>query len=175
MPPLTVMESLQPLKDHFNAHRGTPRFVAVISPTCQHCVDGANAIQASLITGFPSAEMSMSVVWIDGVKTDTVAKARQRAKRMDDPRFQHFHDPNRLAGKAIAAMLGGAGKIAWDMYLFFDRKSRWTTRPPLPVSYLHQLPQEYVPWADPTHYYSGDRLRSELHHTMQRMTGGQTR
>jgi hypothetical protein len=169
--PLTVMDSLQSLKDHFNAHRGKPRFLAVISPTCRYCIEGANAIQASLIKGFPGADMSMSIVWIDGVKTDNVEKAKRRAKTMNDARLQHFHDPNRLAGKAIAKMLGGEGKIAWDIYLFFDKNSRWMNQPPIPLSYMHQLLPEYVTWADPEHYRCGDQLRNELHKTMKRMTG----
>lgn len=103
--PLTVMDSLQPLKDQFNAHRGKPRFIAVISPTCRYCIEGASAILASLIKGFPGADIC--IVWIDGVKTDNFAKAKQRAKTIDDARFQHFHDPHRLAGKTIANMSGG--------------------------------------------------------------------
>jgi hypothetical protein len=139
------MDSLQPLKDHFNAHRGKPRFIAVISPTCRYCIEGANAIRASLIKGFPGADMSMSIVWIDGVKTDNVEKAKRRAKTLDDARCQHFHDPNRLAGKAIAKMLGGEGKIAWDIYLFFGKNSRWMNRPPLPLSYMHIIYASIAP------------------------------
>jgi hypothetical protein len=62
----------------------------------------------------------MSIIWLNGVKTDSVAKAAQRAKRMVDACVRHFHDPDRLAGEAIATRLGGAGKIAWDIYLFAD-------------------------------------------------------
>lgn len=105
----------------------------------------------------------MSIVWIDGVKTDNVEKAKRRAKTMDDARFQHFYDPNRLAGKAIAKMWGGGeGKIAWDIYLFFDRNSRWMNQRPTPLSYMHQLLPEYVAWADPEHYRCGDQLVTTL-------------
>jgi len=31
--PVSLADSLQPLKDHFNANSGTLRFVALLSPT----------------------------------------------------------------------------------------------------------------------------------------------
>ena len=41
--PVTLATSLQPLIDHFNAGKGTARFVAIVSSTCPACVFGAEA------------------------------------------------------------------------------------------------------------------------------------
>ena len=168
--PLT--DSLQPLKDHFNAHRGKLRFMAVISPTCCYCVEGTEAMKQAIMERFSTADMSIALVWIDGVEEDDLDAARHRAKTIDDPRSRHFHDPNRLAGKAIATVLGGEGKIAWDIYLFFDPASTWTHRPPMPLHYLHQLDPESVKWADPAHYHTGDDLIDQLNQVMRRLTAG---
>ncbi len=94
---------------------------------------------------------------------DTKAAAKRSTRIIDDRRVRHFHDPEQRSGLAIADGLDWEGKAAWDIYLFYERDSAWTERPPAPADFMHQLSWE------PVHFRTGDDLVRELHEAMQRM------
>jgi hypothetical protein len=98
---------------------------------------------------------------------DDEAAAASSARLIQDPRARHFHDPNTLAGKAIAASLGGPGAIAWDIYLFFPSGLQWLQDPPTPVEWAHQLSDA---WADPKHFHWNDKLIHELKRVMTQLS-----
>lgn len=90
--------------------------------------------------------------------------AAQRASLIfDDSRVRHFFDPNRRVGRAIAKGLLQA-KVAWDIFLFYDKGTDWLERPPKPARWMHQLPPIQ---ADPEHYRAGDALLPELRLAMK--------
>ncbi len=99
-------------------------------------------------------------MWIDILRTDRRAKAAQAARIIRDRRVQHFHDPQRLAGGAIAQSLGANGPIAWDIYLFYSQDAVWETDPPRPIDWIHQLWGRT--WAGPDRYRRGRALRQAL-------------
>jgi len=96
------------------------------------------------------------------------ATAQESARIIEDPRVRHFHDPERRAGRALAASLGGQGKVAWDIYLFYAKGGEWIEDPPRPTDWMHQLSAS---WADPARLRAGDDLVEELRETMTRVTG----
>ncbi len=124
----------------------------------------------SVLQDFPKADLDVSIVWIDMLRSDNAAAAAKSAKMFDDPRVRQFHDPrgSRLAGKAFAHELirEGAG-VAWDIYMFYDKDARWHDNPPKPIDYMHQLGGGRR--ADPERFHSGDELVSELHRSMERL------
>jgi hypothetical protein len=100
---------------------------------------------------------------------DSPAAAEQSRTIITDPRVRHFYDPERRAGEAVARSLGAtAGKVAWDIYLFYAAGSAWLTAPPLPVCWAHQLTGS--DWADAAHYHSGEDLLVALRESMLRIT-----
>ncbi|MBI3287633.1 MAG: hypothetical protein HYZ68_06250 [Chloroflexi bacterium] len=117
---------------------------------------------------YPHAAISVSIVWINMLGSDTEDAARRWAPTIEDPRARHFYDPQRRAGRAIAQSLGGQGKIAWDIYLFYDKDSEWNEGPPMPIDWVHQLTGSS--WADAARYHVGDRLAEKLRETMKRLT-----
>jgi len=122
-------------------------------------------VQRSIIEGFPHADISVSIVWINMLPEDTEAHAGRSARIINDPRVRHFHDPAKRSGQAIAASLGWKDYVAWDVYLFYEAGSRWLDGPPAPAYYLHQLPR------DPLHFRTGDDLVRELREAMKMLTG----
>jgi hypothetical protein len=94
---------------------------------------------------------------------DTKAPTDASAGIIVDPRVRHFHDPQQRSGKAIAGGLGWEEQTAWDIYLFYDKASRWTERPPAPLDFMHQLP-----W-DPSRFRTGDALVLGLRETVQKL------
>jgi len=121
-------------------------------------------VQRSIIEGFPHADISVSIVWIDMLPKDTETGAEGSAHIIDDPRVRHFHDPARRSGEAIAASLGWKDYVAWDIYLFYQSGSRWLDGPPTPDHFAHQLPR------DSAHFRTGDDLVRELREAMKRLT-----
>ena len=130
-------------------------------------MQGARAVQKSIIEDFPNADISVSIVWIDMLPSDTELTAKRSARIIDDPRVRHFYDPGKRSGKAITQSLGWEGKMAWDVYLFYTEGTEWVEDPPMPSDWLHQLNDS---WADRVHFHSGNDLVEELYKTMQKLT-----
>ncbi|MBN2321731.1 MAG: hypothetical protein JXR49_21810, partial [Acidobacteria bacterium] len=82
----------------------------------------------------------MLVIWIAMMKGDTHEAALKAASKFNDKRVQHFYDPLKAAGRALAGSLGRDDSIAWDFYLFYPVRSAWLQQPPPPEIYMHQLP-----------------------------------
>lgn len=81
----------------------------------------------------------------------TDARDRWRADLLPDRRVEHWWDEGRLVGRRVLDDLrphislrapGSTefrGDVLWDAYLLFDRKARWGTTMPAPVSWGHTI------------------------------------
>ena len=114
------------------------------------------------------ADLVAMIVWIEILHEDRAADVEALAREMTDPRIRWFHDPKRRAGRAIASSLGATGKVAWDVYLFFDANAEWKNKPPASPQWVHQLDDS---WADPTRLRFGDRLEPELRKLFKHILG----
>lgn len=143
---ISLDNSLEPLIARFNSDRDKPRVVAIVSATCGACVAGAIAVNESVVTAYPSADVSIFVVWIDILPSDDYEAAQRVAGIFDDPRVAQFHDPNRLAGDAFAEGLLDQPP-AWDMYLLYAATPQqlWVDDPPEPTNWMHQLASASAP------------------------------
>ncbi|MBI2845000.1 MAG: hypothetical protein HYX86_00495 [Chloroflexi bacterium] len=157
---ISLADSLDSLREHFNRHQDKPRFLALLSPTCTECLDGAQAINMSIVSACPQAGISLSIVWINMLPKDSKSAAEIASQIIPDPRAAHFYDPHRRAGKAVAQVLGGNGKIAWDIYLFYTSGQEWHETPPYPAVWMHQLSKSH--WADPARFRFGPDLIAAL-------------
>jgi NADH:ubiquinone oxidoreductase subunit len=63
-------------------------------------------------------------------------------------------------------LLGWAGKVAWDIYLFYKPFVEWTNTPPRPEYWMHQLTDE---WSTKEKYRTGGDLINELFISMENM------
>jgi hypothetical protein len=124
-------------------------------------------VQEIIGKGFVGFPISIAVVWIDMLPPDDEAAAAISALLIRDPRARHFHDPDALVGKAVAASFGNPGAIAWDMYLFYPKEVQWHQEPPIPVEWAHQLSDA---WADRNHFHWNERLVLELKRIMARLS-----
>ena len=104
--------------------------------------------------------MSTFVVWLPMLPGDNKEAARRSSKLVADPSVSQFYDPSRQVGHAIAASLGAAGQVAWDIYLFYPAGREWAAAPPAPVDWAHQLGGRS--WADAGRYRSGPGLVDQL-------------
>ncbi len=116
----------------------------------------------------PEVDLVALIVWVEMLPEDRQADVETLAGEMTDPRTRWFHDPKRRAGRAIATSLGATGKVAWDVYLFFDAQAEWKNQPPTPPLWVHQLSDS---WADPTRHRFGDQLEPELGRLLKSVLG----
>ena len=126
-------------------------------------MQGARAVQTSIINKFPAADICISIVWIKKLSGDSEQTAQTAAAMFKDHRVAHFYDSNKRSGKAIASRLGWTGHVAWDIYLFYEAGVEWANTAPQPAYWMHQLKDS---WADKTHFHTGDDLVNELHKAM---------
>ena len=128
-------------------------------------MQGARAVQESIISKYSIADLSISLVWIEMLPEDSKEKARLETGNFSDPRAHHFYDPNKRSGAAIADSLGYKDRVAWDVYLFYTAGVDWIETPPAPTAWMHQLSET---WLDRKHYHKGDDLIRELSQTMEK-------
>ena len=117
-------------------------------------------MKKAILGAEPPPDILVAIAWIRMLPPDDLAAARCLAATIRDPRVQHFHDPCRRAGSAIAASLGAPGKTAWDIYLFYPAGPGWQAGPPPPLAWAHQLKDSG--WADPALYHRGGDLERQL-------------
>jgi len=108
----------------------------------------------------PPAKIRVAIAWAHMLPLDNAITARCMALTIRDPRVHHFHDPQKRAGAAVAASLGSAGEMAWDIYLFYAAGISWQDGLPPPSAWAHQLKDSS--WADPAHYHHGADLVRQL-------------
>jgi len=127
-------------------------------------------VKKAILKAEPPADMSVAIAWIHMLPLDSAVTARRMALTIRDPRMQHFDDPHRRAGAAVAASLGASGKMAWDIYLFYGAGSGWQDGPPPPAMWAHQLKDST--WADLSHYHRGQDLVRQLEMAMAALKHG---
>ena len=119
-------------------------------------------MQKSIIEAFPSADISLYIVWINRLKGDSKAVADQVAKKfVQDSRVIPYYDPEQRLGHTLTKSLSGIeAEAAWDIYLFYDQGKTWERLPPSPDEYMHQMTKSG--WADPAQFYTGNDLVNKL-------------
>lgn len=124
-------------------------------------------MRTAIIGGVAEPELPTFVVWLPMLPADNQEAARRSSKLVADPSVSQFYDPSLRVGHAIAASLGAAGRIAWDIYLFYPAGGEWTGAPPPPVDWMHQLGPRS--WADGGRYSRGAALVDHLRRGKNRL------
>lgn len=164
---VTLDNSLDLLKERFNADSEKIRFLALLSPTCPLWRDqGARAVHEIVFKRFPDADISASIVWIPILDSDSLEAAIPSIQVLCDKRIQHFYDQDQIVGREVANSVGWAGNVAWDIYLFFEPNVDWSDEPPKPIYWMHQLTGA---WANNEKYRTGKDLKNELLISMEKL------
>jgi hypothetical protein len=141
---LALGNDAEPFRSQFNEEIGKVRLVLLASPTCGACLRGVDLIYKKVVKKIDNSDLKIFVVWSSqlGAKAKHVPDA---TKLMPDPRAQHLWDGDKQIGIAYQGFLGLV-EPAWDIWMIFDRYSRWDgPELPLPTWWEHQLqelPQE---------------------------------
>jgi len=103
------------------------------------------------------APIDALVVWIPAISGDDYAAANRSMNKVPDERARHYWDGSQELGEAFSPLLGIRSRMAWDVYLLFDKDAEWKDAPPAPAEWLHQLVGE-----DPDRKLSEERLEEAI-------------
>lgn len=159
---LKVLRDLDEIKNAFNKHAGKVRFVAILSPTCGWCLQGAQTVQKTVIEKMRDKDVTVIIVWTNMLKSDGKENAYYAASLFSDPSIVQFFDAENKFGDLVARKLNPKGQKAWDIYMFYDKDVEWNNAIPRPFDYAHQLSKSLYPWADQTKYFCGNDLIKRL-------------
>ena len=159
---LKVLTRMDELKNSFNKQNGKVKFVAILSSTCGWCLQGAQAVQQTVIEQMAKKDISVIIVWTNMLKADDKDNAFRAASMFKDPSIVQYFDAENKFGDIVAQRLNPKGEKAWDIYMFFDKEDQWSNSMPRPFEYAHQLSESLHPWADQTKYFCGEDLTKRL-------------
>jgi len=159
---LKVLTKIDELKDAFNKQTGKVKFVAILSSTCGWCLQGAQAVQQTVIEQMNKKDIDVIIVWTNMLKSDDKDNAYKAASMFKDPSIVQYFDAENKFGDMVARRLNPKGEKAWDIYMFFDKEDQWSNSLPRPFDYAHQLSESIHPWADQTKYFCGKDLTKRL-------------
>ncbi len=175
---VSLEESLDPFIDRFNAAVDKTRVVALVSPTCGGCVEGARAVQKSIIEAYPNADLSVHIIWEPMLASDNERQARRSSIIFPGSGVHQYYDANRRSGRAylddlfpnyrddIAGSVpadhpvqrycipGESGPL-WDLYAVYPPGATWGKTTPRPAAWVKQVlyyaDRSGLMWADDFH------------------------
>ncbi len=183
---IALDNSLDRFIDRFNADKDKTRVVAMLSPTCGGCVEGARAVQKSIIETYPDADLSVHIIWEPMLASDNETQAKRSSIIFPDQDVHQYYDPERRSGFAYLKDLfpdyrneirasapanhadrgylkpGQSGPL-WDIYFVYEKGVTWGDVAPKPNAWVKQV--LYYPdrtglmWADD---FSAKPLESNL-------------
>jgi copper ion binding protein len=159
---LKILAGVDDLKAAFNKQNGKVKFVTILSSTCGWCLQGALAVQQTVIEQMAKKDISVIIVWTNMLKSDDKDNAFKAASMFKDPSIVQYFDAENKFGDIVARRMNPKGEKAWDIYMFFDKDDQWTNTIPRPFEYAHQLSGSLYPWADQTKYFCGKDLTKRL-------------
>lgn len=105
----------------------------------------------AILKNHPSADISVSVVWIDMLTTDSKLMAARSSRQFEDTRVQQFWDGKQAFGYEVGRSLNHPEHAAFDIYLFYDAQAVWEDSLPPPARWFIQMdPESWAQVADST-------------------------
>jgi hypothetical protein len=132
-----VGDSTAIVQKAFNADSGKVRVLMLVSPTCGVCLRGASDVTEDILKRKGGKNISLYVVWVPrlhalekNVSPATGVVATSWAKQ--------YWDGQDLLGEQYREVLDW-NDSAWDVYMLYGPKARWTGAvPPTPDYFMHQ-------------------------------------
>ncbi len=150
------------LKKIFQDSKRHVLFLAVVSPTGEPCLRGAQLVQ-EIFEENDSDKLYGAIVWTPMLETDDIDAANERDSQFSDPRVQQFWDQDRIVGQYLSQTLKLNESIAWDVYLVYLPDHSWDAKlPPVTGFWMHQLNEE------PTLLLDSPRLKQYVQTLLER-------
>ena len=149
--------SLTPVREAFNADADRPRLLMVLAPACPVCLEGAEAVQRTVLRERP--DLSVLAVWMEALPFDITRNPARRVESFaDEPRMIHFYDQQQVAGEALREAIDWRDEsVPWDVFLVYPAGVTWDGDLPAPGNWFHQREE-----ANRDHFFTGPALAEAL-------------
>ncbi len=192
--PVTVVDSLAPIKAEFNARADRPRALLLVSPACSECYFGAEVVRTSIMDRFSRSGVYAIVVWQPMLPPDDEDAARRASGIFAGVPATQFYDADRLAGWAYErehysdkwdqvestlppdhwlrerAASKPAPSPEWDIYMLFRPGVRWEGQSPTPDAFIRHIGRDEdgqsCYWRD---HFNAPPSKGDLHQAMEQM------
>ncbi|MPZ62163.1 MAG: hypothetical protein GEU93_12885 [Propionibacteriales bacterium] len=134
---LSYLSGLGQLQRLFDEKAGTPRVIALLSPTCVTCLRGADWLQDELAR-HPDADVQVYAVWLPVLPSDE--RTEWDGRILNDTRVVHMWDEDRVTGRWFAEHGYGKLPVQWDALFLYGSNSVWSN---------NDVPQGLVGWGRP--------------------------
>jgi hypothetical protein len=135
---LRSLDSAAALNARFDAASSRPQLLALVSPTCEVCLDGVAMILQGLDEPAGRA-FEAHIVWTPVLSGDAAEVALEVAGARRRGRVSHYWDHTTSISAAARDLAAWDRTVAWDVYLLYRRGVPWTGPLPPPTTWLHQL------------------------------------
>lgn len=133
-------ESLEQLKQDFNANQGKIRLLFIVGDTCGICLRGMADLNDAFIARAQNDARLLTLV----VHVPTLGAEEKHVPAaiplLDGPRVLHYWDGVGKSGVHFGKTLATGGIYAWDVWMAYGPAAEWSdTVPPAPEFWMHQL------------------------------------
>jgi len=137
---VVLEESLQQLKDDFNANKDKVRLLFIVGDTCGICLRGMADLNDAFIARAQNDERLLTLVVHVPVLGAQEKHVPDAIPLLDGPRVLHYWDEVGKSGIHFGDSLETDGMYAWDVWLAYGPDDEWMeTVPPRPEFWMHQL------------------------------------
>ena len=137
-------DSYAPLRDAFNAARGSVRLIFVVDSACPVCLRGMADIDQDLLAETRDPRLRTYVVHVPviGGEPDDIAPS---AVLLHNPHVTHYWNESSEFGNVLTRAYGlkkdDEDVYAWDVWMIYGPDADWSgVAPPKPELLMHQLP-----------------------------------
>ncbi len=123
---LHELNDIQQLRKVFNAAKGSPRLILLLSPTCPACVLAARLVQEEIMIEYADPNFKVFVVWLK--KYEGAARSTWRPELLSDSRVTHFWDETLIASRFFSSHRPGCTE-EWDAFFVYGPKASWEDTP----------------------------------------------
>lgn len=121
------------------------------------CIRGASEIQSKVLEKISDEDVRVFSVYLPILRGDQESSVASASKLLPDKRVSYFWDGKSELAQSYADVLQmPKGQPAWDIYLAFNRDVEWSSKPPAPDYWMHQLGGQ-----SPERRLNGERFAEE--------------
>jgi hypothetical protein len=135
--PLHHLQSIDNLKEIFDADFGKVRLFLLLSSTCSSCKEGYLALQ-NILSREQSNQLSIYIIWLPILPGDNLNSAIVQSSELADKRAVQLWDNRLITGNLWKSILDYPQEITFDVYLLYDKNSRWFNGIGIPNFWMHQ-------------------------------------
>ena len=94
----------------------------------------------TLLSRNSNRDLRAYFIWAPYLRADTVEMARVGSNKFSAPNAGYFWMPSdRLARELALALRLPVGRLAWDVYLLYEKGTAWEKTFPQPAYWQHQI------------------------------------